>query len=222
MLFNDADRAAVAAAIAAAEAGTAGEIVVIVNTQPTRYPATALVVAALAAFTLPFLAVLAGWMPSGLLPDWDMLDAASRERHALEAFVAAEALLFALTLAAVHLFRLDAVLTPRGLRRDRVHQAALVQFRARGLSATAGRTGVLLYVDEPEHVAEVIADEAVFGRVAAAEWGATIAALVGGIKAGQPAAGMVTAIERAGAVLAAHFPPQPDDVNELPDALIEL
>lgn len=222
MLFNDTDRTRIAAAIAAAEAQTAGEIVVIINTRPERYPATALAVAALAAFSLPFLAVLAGWTPSLLFPDWDSLSAATRERHGIEGFAAAQALLFVAVLALVTLLRLDRPLTPRGLRRDRVHAAAMMQFRARGLTATLGRTGVLLYLDEPEHVAEVIADEAVFTRVAAEEWGDTIAALVGGIKAGRAADGLVTAIERAGAVLAAHLPPQPDDVNELPDALIEL
>ncbi|WP_156257219.1 TPM domain-containing protein [Sandarakinorhabdus oryzae] len=222
MLFNDADRTRIAAAIAAAEANTSGEIVVIINTRPHRYAATMLASAVLAAFTLPFLAVLAGWTPSLLFPDWDAIDAATREAHGIEGFAAVQAMLFVAVLALVGWLRLDRVLTPSGLRRDRVHHAAMMQFRARGLTSTLGRTGVLLYLDEPEHVAEVIADEAVFTRIAADEWGETIAALVAGIKSGRAADGLVTAIERAGAVLAAHLPPLPDDVNELPDGLIEL
>ena len=222
MLFNDSDRTRIAAAIAAAAATPAGEIVVIINTRTHRYAATMLAAAALAAFTLPFLAVMLGWTPSLLLPDWDALDAATRERRGIEGFAAVQALVFVVVLALVAWLQLDRALTPRGLRRDRVHHAALVQFRARGLSATQGRTGVLLYLDEAEHVAEVIADEAVFTRVAAEDWGETIAALVAGIKAGRAADGLVTAIGRAGTVLAAHLPPRSDDVNELPDALIEL
>ena len=222
MLFNDADRLRIAAAIAAAEAGTAGEIVVIINTRAHRYAATMLAAAVLAAFTLPFFAVLLGWTPSALFPDWDALDAVTRERRAIEGFAAVQALAFVGVLALVAGLRLDRALTPRGLRRDRVHHAAMMQFRARGLTSTQGRTGVLLYLDEPEHVAEVIADEAVFTRVAADEWGETIAALVTGIKQGRAADGLVAAIERAGAVLAAHLPVHASDVNELPDALIEL
>ena len=222
MLFNDTDRARIAAAIAQAEASTAGEIVVIINTRPHRYAATMLATAVLAAFTLPFVAVLAGWTPSLLFPDWDTIDAATRETHGIEGFAAVQALVFVVTLALVAGLRLDRALTPRGLRRDRVHHAAMMQFRARGLTATQGRTGVLLYLDEAEHVAEVIADEAVFTRVAADEWAETIAALVAGIKAGRAADGLVTAIGRAGAVLAAHLPVQAGDVNELPDALIEI
>ncbi len=222
MLFNDTDRTRIAAAIAAAEATTAGEIVVIINTRPHRYAATMLASAVLAAFTLPFIAVLAGWMPSLLFPDWDALDAATREAHGIEGFAAVQALVFLATLALVGFARLDRALTPRGLRRDRVHAAAVTQFRARGLTATAGRTGVLLYVDEAEHVAEVIADDGVFACVGPEDWAETIAALTAGIKAGRAAEGMVAAIARAGAVLARHLPPSPDDVNELPDTLIEL
>lgn len=222
MLFNDTDRTRIAAAIAAAEATTSGEIVVIINTRAHRYAATMLATAVLAAFILPFVAVLAGWTPSALFPDWDALDAVTREQHGIEGFAAAQALLFIVTLALVGGLRLDRALTPRGLRRDRVHHAAMMQFRARGLTATQGRTGVLLYLDEAEHVAEVIADEAVFTRVAADDWAETIAALIAGIKSGHAADGLVTAIERAGAVLATHLPPRPDDVNELPDTLIEI
>lgn len=222
MLFNDTDRARIAQAIAAAEATTAGEIVVIINTRPHRYAATMLASAVLAAFTLPFIAVLAGWMPSLLFPDWDALDAATREAHGIEGFAAVQALVFLAALALVGFARLDRALTPRGLRRDRVHAAAVTQFRARGLTATAGRTGVLLYVDEAEHVAEVIADDGVFACVGPEDWAETIAALTAGIKAGRAADGMVAAIARAGAVLARHLPPSADDVNELPDTLIEL
>ena len=195
---------------------------VIINTRPHRYAATMLATAVLAAFTLPFVAVLAGWTPSLLFPDWDAIDAATRETHGIEGFAAVQALVFVVTLALVAGLRLDRALTPRGLRRDRVHHAAMMQFRARGLTATQGRTGVLLYLDEAEHVAEVIADEAVFTRVAADEWAETIAALIAGIKAGRAADGLVTAIGRAGAVLAAHLPVQAGDVNELPDTLIEI
>ncbi len=222
MLFSEADRDRVGAAIAAAEAHTAGEIVVIVSGSPRRYPATALSIAALAALSLPFIAIVAGWSPASLFPDWDAIDVAVREQRGLEAVLAAQAVLFAGLLALVHFTGLGRRLTPHGLRRDAVHRAALIQFKARGLEATAGRTGVLIYVDEPERIAEVIADTAVYAKVTPDHWGRTIGALTQGIAAGTPADGMVAAIALAGGVLAEHFPPAPDDVNELPDRLIEI
>ncbi|MFZ4690483.1 MAG: TPM domain-containing protein [Polymorphobacter sp.] len=222
MLFSSVDKDRVSAAIAAAESRTAGEIVVIISAEPQRYPTTALSVAALLALSAPLLAVLAGWAPADLFPDWDAVDPAIGVVRGFEAFVAVQALLFTGVLALLYYTSLGRRLTPSGLRRDRVHRAALTQFKARGLQATEGRTGVLIYVDEPEHIAEVIADTAVFAKVAPDHWGETIAALTSGIKAGRPADGMVAAIGLAGDVLAAHFPPVADDVNELPDHLIEI
>ncbi len=222
MLFSDADRDAVGAAIRAAEARTAGEIVVIVSSQRHRYPATALTIAVLLGLALPLAAVLLGWSPGGLFPDWDAIEGRVRELRSLESFAAIEALVFVVVLALVHFSGLDRLLTPRGLRHDRVHREALVQFKARGIEATEGRTGVLIYVAESERIAEVIADTGVFAKVTPDHWGATINALLAGIRAGTPAAGMVAAIGLAGDVLAEHFPHRPDDVNELPDRLIEI
>jgi putative membrane protein len=222
MLFSDADRLKIRLAIEAAEARTSAEIVVIVSTEEQRYGATALSVAVLAAFVLPLIAVLAGWSPSLLFPEWQVAVPGAEERRGIEAFVAVQALIFLVVLAAAYLTGLGRRLTPEGLRRDRVHRAAMTQFKARGFEATAGRNGVLIYVSEPEHIAEVIADTAVFAKVEPDHWGTTILALIEGIKSGRPADGMVSAIGLAGAVLAAHFPPEPDDVNELDDHLIEI
>jgi putative membrane protein len=222
MLFSAQDHKRISAAIKASEAATSGEIVVIVSTQPQRYLATALTLASLLALALPFTAVVFGSSPADLLPDWDTLTARDHERRSLEALIIIQALAFAGALALGWFTPLGRILTPQGLRRDRVHRTALSQFRARGLDSTAGRTGVLLYVDEPDHIAEVIADSAVFDKVAAEHWADTIDALTSGIKAGRPTDGLVAAIERAGGVLAEHFPPTTNDSNELPDHLIEI
>jgi putative membrane protein len=218
MLFTDNDRDRIGSAIAGAEAQTAGEIVVIVATEPQRYPATALSVAMIGALAVPLAAVFAGWSPGDLFPDWDAIDPTTRALRGFEAFTLVETLIFVAVLALVHFTPLARRLTPKGLRRDRVHRAALTQFKARGLDAT----GVLIYIDEPEHIAEIIADTAVYAKVDPGHWGATITALTAGIKAGRPADGMVAAIGLAGDVLAAHFPPVENDINELPDHLIEL
>ncbi|WP_426167210.1 TPM domain-containing protein [Sandarakinorhabdus sp. DWP1-3-1] len=222
MLFTDPDRARIAEAIATAESRTAGEIVVIVTSERQRYPATALSVAALLALALPLVMLLAGWSPAGLFADWGDAAAVDNVRHALETVVLLQALVFVAVLAAVYFTGLGHTLTPRGLRRDRVHRAAMTQFKARGLEQTSGRTGVLIYIDEPEHLAEVIADTAIYAKVAPDHWVATITALIDGMKAGRPADGVVAAVGLAADVLAAHFPYQANDVNELADHLIEL
>lgn len=222
-MFSTSDHQRISDAIKAAETKTSGEVVVIVSSRAHRYPTTALSVAALAALALPFTAVLFGWSPADLLPDWEALDARSHERRSLEVLICVQALTFAAVLALGWFTPLARKLTPQGLRRDRVHQTALTQFRARGLDATHGRTGVLLYVDEPDHIAEVIADTAVFKLVPAEHWADTIDALTAGFRAGQPAEGLIAAIGLAGGVLADHFPTLGEpDRNDLPDHLIEI
>jgi putative membrane protein len=223
MLFSDADHRRVSAAIAAAEARTSGEIVVIVNSRPDSHAATALSAAALVALALPFSAVLFGWSPADLMPDWAGLSAREHERRSLEVLMLVQVLTFVVVLAMGRFTALGRVMTPIGLRQDRVHRAALAQFRARGLEGTAGRTGVLLYVDAPERVAEVIADTAIYEKVPPDTWADTIEALTAGFGAGRPADGIEAAVALAGDVLAAHFPLGEGEVrNELPDHLIEL
>jgi putative membrane protein len=224
MLFNDADRAHIKTAVEAAENRTAGEIVIIVSTERHRYPATCLSVAALLALAVPMLALVSGWSPASLFGDWGDggLHQGLAETRSLEALLVLQAVVFGLALAGIWFSGLGRALTPSGLRRDRVHRAALTQFKARSLAATTGRTGVLIFIDEPEHIAEVVADTGIYAKVAPDHWGATIAVLTAGIKAGAPASGMVAAIGLAADVLAEHFPRLSDDVNELPDGLIEI
>jgi putative membrane protein len=47
-------------------------------------------------------------------------------------------------------------------------------------------------------------------------------ALVADVREGRPADGSCAAIRQVGVVLAEHFPRSADDVNEIPDKLIEL
>jgi putative membrane protein len=109
-------------------------------------------------------------------------------------------------------------LVPRALRRARAHRAALEQFVVRGISHTRHRSGVLIFVSLAERYARIIADEGIAQRVHASEWQAAIDALTGHVRDGRIAAGFTAAIERCGAVLAAHAPPD-GSPNELPDRL---
>jgi len=224
-MFADDQRTLVAEAIAAAEAGTSGEIVCIVSERAERYAATGLTIAAVLAFALPLLAVVLGVEPARLLPlrSWDSGDVATEVRRAIEAYAAFQILIFAASAALLVWTGLGAKLTPRSIRRDKVHGDALAQFRARGLVGTRQRTGVLIYVSMADRIAEVIADAGIYAKVDPEHWGTTIDALLRGLKAGTPAQGFVDAVALAGAVLAKHFPPTVDDnPNELPDRLIVL
>jgi putative membrane protein len=58
--------------------------------------------------------------------------------------------------------------------------------------------------------------------VAPEVWGEAMAAMLAELKKGHVGAGMAAAVEKVGTILAENLPRQSDDVNELPDRLIEL
>ena len=109
-------------------------------------------------------------------------------------------------------------LVPPSVRRSRAHHAALEQFVVRRVAHTKNRTGVLIFVSWAERYARIIADEGIAQKVQASEWQAAIDALINQMRGGRIAAGFVDAIERCGAVLAAHAPPDGSE-NQLPDRL---
>jgi len=224
MAFSPADHDRIAGAIATAEATTSGEIVCVVTEQAHRYVSTGLAAAAVIAFALPFGALWLGADYAALMPwrSWTS-DPAADLRAGIEAYAVVQIAIFAVAAALGAWTGVGALLTPRAVKRERVHKEALSQFRARGIGRTRARTGVLIYVSMADHIAEVVADEGIYAKVPPEFWGTTVAALIAGLKAGDPARGFVDAVALAGGVLAQHFPPEAsDNPNELPDRLIEL
>ncbi len=217
------DHARVSLAVQAAEAGTSGEIVTIVADASDRYQDVALwwsvtagvlALAALAAFpayyTGLFDRLTGGWMT---------------EFSLAEAFELALAL-FVLKFVAARLILqwmpLRLFLTPRIVRQSRVHARAVRYFKVGAERRTVGRTGILIFLSMMEHRAELVADEAIHALVPAEAWGAAMAKLVAAAREGRIGDGMVAAIADVGVILHSHFPRQDNDVNELPDRLIEL
>jgi len=113
-------------------------------------------------------------------------------------------------------------LIPPPIKSARVRQRAVRAFRIGAERRTTGRTGVLIYLSMREHRAEIVADEAIASKVDPAVWGDAMTAMLAELREGRIADGMIAAVERVGAILAPHFPRAGDDVNELPDRLIEV
>src|SRR3546814_13990280 len=112
-------------------------------------------------------------------------------------------------------------LTPRSIRATRGRARAIDLFKVVTEGKTTGRTGVLLYLSLKEHRADILADEAIAGKVTADVWGDAMAALIERVRAGQPGEGMAEAVRQMGIVLAEHFPRGSENPNELPDRLID-
>jgi putative membrane protein len=113
-------------------------------------------------------------------------------------------------------------LTPKATRRRRVRRRAVELFKVGTEARTTGKTGILIYLSMGEHMAEIIADQAIHASVAESEWGDAMVALIADVREGRVADGMVAAVGKVGVILAAHLRRADDDVNELPDRVIEL
>ena len=222
-MLSDADHDRVSAAVSAAEAATAGEIVTIVTDRSDGYTDVALAWATLVAFTAltayalfpDFYLALIDRLTGAWASEWTV-------REVLLLALAGTTLKF-LGMLALQLWEpLKFWLIPPPVKARRVLARAVTCFKVGAERRTHGRTGILIYLSMREHRAEIVADAAIAGKVAPEVWGEAMAAMLVEIKAGRIANGMVAAVERVGAVLAEHFPRADDDVNELPDRLIEV
>lgn len=226
--LSQADQDRIAKAVAEAEKTTAGEIYCVLAPEIGDDRSTPLIWAAGAALLLPALALLAGFRPemlSRLFGGWSIGHAAAQDVAILSAlltYIGLQAVIFALVAALVSIPAVRRALIPPAVKKARVRQAALDYFMAKDLHLTRDRTGVLIFAALAEHRVEVIADDGIHTLAPAAVWDEVVADLIEGLKRGAIADGFVAAIARAGAVLAAHAPSRPGDVNELPDGLTVL
>ena len=223
ILLNEADHLRVSAAVAAAEGHSAGEIVTILADRSDGYADIALVWATLAAFTaLTVLSLFPDFtlgLYDRLLGDWGS-EWTARSIFSLAASIA---ILKFITVLLLQLWQpLKFFLIPGMIKSARVRARAVTCFKVGAERRTHGRTGILIYLSMREHRAEIVADASIADKVSPEVWGAAMAAMLIEIRAGRIGDGMVAAVDRVGAVLTEHFPRHENDVNELPDRLIEV
>lgn len=217
-VLTPADRDRVTAAVAEAERGTDGEIVTIVAASSDRYQDVPLHYAVLAMLLAVALATLdLDWLNWGS-SEWEAPDPG----QAVLWLLVVQAVLFLAVRYAVAWTPLKLALTPRATKRRRVRRRAVQFFKVGAERRTQARVGILLYLSTDERMAELIADEAIVGAVPPERWGDAMAALISAVRDGRSGDGMVAAVATIGAILSESFPKTADDVNELPDRVIEL
>ena len=217
------DHKRVSDAVALAESKTAGEIVTVVADRSDGYSDVAFAWAALVAFTaLAFFALFPGFylgLLESVLGGWNH---EWTNREVLGIATALAIVKFLATWAILHWQPLRFALIPPPIKTARALSRSIDLFKVGAERRTHGRTGILIYLSMREHRAEIVADEAIASKVAPETWGEAMAAMLGHIKQGRVADGMIAAVGKVGEVLAEHFPRAENDTNELPDRLIEL
>ena len=223
MQLTDADREKVSAAIAAAEANSNGEIVAVATPISDAYHDVALHWA-----LIPLFAVLAwaAWRPTALEWWYNFLVGGWQPEPTLSQLLTLlmvmAALKFTIALLVLKWMPLRLALTPGATKHRRVRRRAVAIFKAAAEKRTAGRTGILIYLSMAERRAEIIGDAAITSVTNPETWGEAMTSLIVDVKQGRVADGIVAAIDCVGGVLSEHFPRSADDINEIPDKLIEL
>jgi putative membrane protein len=202
-MLSAGDKTRIAEAIKAAEQKSAGEIFCVVAHASSGYRLAPIAWAALIALATPVPLVYFTSLPAGLIYLLQLL-----------AFIVSAAVL---SLPAIR-FRI----VPRRAMRERAHVEAMRQFLAHGLHLTERRTGVLIFVSVAERHAEIVADAMINAKVAPGVWRDAVDAAVEAIRDRRIADGLIAAVERCGAVLAEHFPPDAFDRDELPNKVVEM
>ncbi|MGQ4273626.1 TPM domain-containing protein [Terrihabitans sp. B22-R8] len=201
--LTEAQAALIRTAVEKAEAGTAGEIFVVVAERADEYRLVPVFWGTVAAF-------VAVW-PLHLFTDLNF-----------DLVLALQPLVFAVVAFALSHRTMRTRLVPPWLADEEVERAARDQFLAHGIHLTKDRTGVLIYVARAERRVEIIADDGIAARVDQSEWDEVAEEIVREAREGRLTEGLITAIHHSGRLLAKHFSPAPDDANELPDQLIRI
>jgi uncharacterized membrane protein len=101
-------------------------------------------------------------------------------------------------------------------------KAAAEQFEKLGMTATAERNGVLIYVAPASQSFAVIGDQGIHEKCGASFWSDVAAAMEQDFREGRFSDGILKGVARTGEALSAQFPRTTQrDVNELPDEVTE-
>ncbi len=221
--LSESEAALVTAAVTAAEEHTSGEIVTVLAERSDGYSDVAILWSVVAAFTAMTLFAL---YPDFYLTIIDrLLGGWSLEwtRGEVLSILISIGLLKFFGMWLIQLWQpLKFFLIPGPMKTARVHDRAVAHFKVGAERRTHGRTGIMIYLSMREHRAEIVADQPIAEKVPAEVWGEAMADMLAEIKQGKIAEGMAAGVRDVGKVLAEHFPRADDDVNELPDRLIEV
>ena len=203
--FSDADKARITQAIHNAEKNTSGEFVAVVARASDHYVFLPLLWAAVAALILPGILYL---VSAPLV--W------------IHIYQIQLALFVVLALLFLFVPELHLQLVPRQVKHSRARRLARAQFYEQGVHMTREHSGVLFFVSLAEHYVEIVADKGIHEKIGEAHWQGIIQAFVKAVQAGRVVDGFVAAIGACGAAMARHYPPEPDNPEELSDGLIEI
>ena len=226
-MLKEIDKTRISAAITEAENKTSGEIFCVLAKDVSRYREVPLMWAAVAAFVVPPLLVMAGLHRlalASIFTSWTDDSAHAMEGlilRALSTFELIQAGIFLIVALIVALPSVRRVMTPGFLKSYRVRQSARRHFVAVGARLSHAEPHILIYASLADRRVELVAHDNIHKAVGEGPWKDSVDAVVEGMKTGKAADGFVKAIGICGAALGQHFPPDGAPKNRLPNTLLE-
>jgi len=105
-------------------------------------------------------------------------------------------------------------------QKEALRSRAIKEFSKLGMYNTKDKTGVLIMVSIEERMVQVLAGNGINSVVPENTWPSLVQRITEGIKAGNPAQGIILAVTDIGTMLSEKFPIKPDDSNELSNVII--
>jgi uncharacterized membrane protein len=113
------------------------------------------------------------------------------------------------------------VFVQRGKLKEEALPLAERKFQQLGMQKTRDRNGVLIFVAPRAHQFAVVGDQGVHKQCGAEFWQQLVDRMRAHFRDEDFTEGLLHAISATSDLLARYFPRKPDDVNELPDQVLE-
>jgi putative membrane protein len=205
-MLSEADHKKITDAIARAEQTTSGKIHCVLTQEVSRYREVPLAWAAGAALLLPPIALsLKPTLLRQIMGGW-----AVPQIDVLLGYALVQIGLFPVVAIVLAIPPIRRVFTPGFLIQHRVRQMAQRQFVSIHHHESETRPHILIYASLADRRVEIIASESIHSLVGEIAWKEMATAVSAGMRDGNPAAGFINAVQVAGAALAKHFPPTPN------------
>lgn len=108
-----------------------------------------------------------------------------------------------------------------GRKPEDLEERARKRFELLGMTRTADRNGVLLYIAPAARRFQILGDAGIHEKAGPDFWKEVARELEDDFRRGEFTEGIVRGVERVGEILARHFPRTASDRDELPDAIDE-
>ena len=105
--------------------------------------------------------------------------------------------------------------------REDAMAAARARFAKLGMTKTRQRNGVLIYFVPLTQKFAIVGDTGIHEKCGQAFWDDVRDGMAQSLKQEQFTEAIILAVQKTGALLAKYFPPEPGDINELPNEVLK-